>query len=196
LSASWPCRRFVTHFAWLLLVAVVAVSEANAAALTASWTDNSSGQAAFEVDRRAQNEFDFSKIADVPPGSQSYVDSSVVEGVTYCYRVRAYTDGGQSTYSSEACALAPVATLAPPSFVLFVTKSGTGSGGIISSGTVLCDSNCRAAFLPPPDRTITLTAVPAAGSRFVGWGGGCSGTGPCTVAGNTTVAVVAVFDRI
>ncbi len=196
MSASWPCRRFVTHFAWLLLVAVVAVSEANAAVLTASWTDNSSGQAAFEVDRRAQNEFDFSKIADVPPGSLSYVDSSVVEGVTYCYRVRAYTDGGQSTYSNEACALAPVATLAPPIFVLFVTKFGTGSGGIVSSGTVLCDPNCTAAFLPPPDRTITLTAVPAAGSRFVGWGGGCSGTGPCTVAGNTTVAVVAIFDRI
>jgi len=195
LSASWPARFALTHFAWLLLVPAAFVSDAAAAELTASWADNSGGQAAFEIERRAENEFAFSKIADVPPGSQSYVDSNVTEAVTYCYRVRASTSAGQSPYSNEACAFAPGATLAPPSFVLFVIKSGTGNGGIVSGRTVLCDSNCKAAFLPP-EGTITLTAVPAAGSRFVGWGGGCSGTGPCTVAGNTTVAVVAIFDPI
>ena len=89
MSASWPCRRWLTRFAWLLLVAVAAISPADAAELTASWIDNSSGEAAFEIERRAENEFDFSKIADVPAGSQSYVDSNVSEFVVYCYRIRA-----------------------------------------------------------------------------------------------------------
>jgi len=187
----------LTHFAWLLpLVVAAAVSDAAAAQLTASWTDNSSGRAAFEIDRRAQNEFDFSKIADVPAGSQSYVDPSVLEGVSYCYRVRAYTDAGQSPYSDEACGSAPVPAVAQqPGFMLSITKAGTGNGGIVSGGTELCGSSCTATFFPPGG-VITLTAVPAPGSSFVGWSGGCSGTGPCTVVSNTTVAVTAIFNRM
>jgi hypothetical protein len=188
----------LTHFAWLLpLVAALTLSDlAGAAQLTASWADNSAGQAAFEIDRRAQNEFDFSKIADLPAGSQSYVDSSVLEGVTYCYRVRAYTDGGESPYSDEACAFAPVSAVVQTSdFMLWITKAGTGTGGIVSASSEVCASSCTATFFPPGG-VITLTAVPAAGSRFVGWSGACSGTGPCTVMGNTTVAVTATFNRI
>jgi len=195
LSASWSCRRFLTLFAWPLLVAVAAVSEADAAQLTASWIDNSSAQAAFEVDRRAENEFDFSKIADVPAGSQTYVDSSVIDGVTYCYRVRAYTNYGVSPYSDQACGMTVAPTAPQPGFTLWITKAGSGSGGIVSSGTMLCDATCTATFFPPGG-AITLTAVPAPGSRFVGWSGGCSGTGSCTVVGNITVAVTATFNSV
>src|SRR5262249_33701489 len=117
-----------THIAWLLLLLVATVvSDAAAAQLTASWTDNSAGLAAFEITRRAENEFDFSSIATVPAGSQSYVDSGVLEGVTYCYRVRAYTDAGQSADSDQACASVPVAAVVhQPAFMLWVTKAGSG----------------------------------------------------------------------
>src|SRR5262249_32606909 len=141
-------------------------------------------------------EFDFSKVASLPAGSQSYVDSSVLEGVTYCYRIRAYTDAGQSPYSGEACASVPVAAaVKQPVFMLWVTKAGSGNGGIGSGGTELCGWKCTATFFPPGG-VITLTAVPAPGSTFVGWSGGCSGTGPCTVIGNTAVAVTATFNRM
>src|SRR5258705_96371 len=41
---------------------------------------------------------------------------------------------------------------------------------------------------------ITLTATPSTGSTFTGWsGGGCSGTAPCTLAGNASVTVTATF---
>src|SRR5213079_2684458 len=41
---------------------------------------------------------------------------------------------------------------------------------------------------------VTLTATPATGSTFTGWsGGGCSGTGPCTVTIAAPTTVTATF---
>jgi len=199
LSASWWTRTALVHFAWLLVIAATGVSDVAAAQLTASWIDNSSGQAAFELDRRAENDFAFSKIADVPPSSQSYVDSDIVEGVTYCYRVRAYTDFGASPYSDEACgsvaSTVTTSTDVPSSFTLTINNVGPGSGVVSSpSGPLACWWSCSATFAA--GTIVTLNAMPAAGSTFVGWSGGCSGTGPCMVTGNTAVAVTATFSRM
>jgi Divergent InlB B-repeat domain len=200
LNASWWSRSALAHFAWLLVIAATGVSDVAAAQLTASWVDNSSGQAAFELVRRAENDFAFSKIADVPAGSQGYVDSGVVEGVTYCYRIRAYTDFGASPYSDEACGSVVASTVGtstdvPSTFTLTINNVGPGSGVISSaSGPLACWWSCSATFAS--GTIVTLNAMPAAGSRFVGWSGGCSGTGPCTVTGNTEVAVTATFSRI
>jgi len=200
LNASWWSRSALAHFAWLLVIAATGVSDVAAAHLTASWIDNSSGQAAFELDRRAENESAFSKIADVPAGSQGYVDSDVAEGVTYCYRIRAYTDFGASPYSDEACGSVVASTVAtstdvPSTFTLTINSVGPGSGVVSSaSGPLACWWSCSATFAA--GTIVTLNAMPAAGSRFVGWSGGCSGTGPCTVTGNTEVAVTATFSRI
>ncbi len=41
---------------------------------------------------------------------------------------------------------------------------------------------------------VTLTASAASGSTFAGWtGGGCTGTGPCTVTMNASTTVSATF---
>ena len=200
MNASWWSRSALAHFAWLLVIAATGVSDVAAAQLTASWIDNSSGQAGFELDRRAENEFAFSKIADVPAGSQGYVDSDVAEGVTYCYRIRAYTDSGASPYSDEACGSVVASTATPsadmPSiFTLSITNVGPGSGVVSSaSGPLACWWSCSATFAA--GTIVTLKAVAAAGSKFVGWSGGCSGTGPCTVTGNTAVSVTATFSRL
>lgn len=75
---------------------------------------------------------------------------------------------------------------------LAVTKSGDGSGTVTSEPAgILCGATCTARFLE--GETVTLSAAPAAGSRFAGWSGACSGTGPCEVEIDETQSVGAEF---
>ncbi|GAA1934834.1 hypothetical protein GCM10009815_31860 [Nocardioides marmoribigeumensis] len=77
--------------------------------------------------------------------------------------------------------------------VLSVTRSGSGSGTVTSNPAGIdCGSTCSAAYAD--GTSVTLSATPAAGSRFAGWsGGGCSGTGTCVVTVGPGVTVTATF---
>jgi len=58
--------------------------------------------------------------------------------------------------------------------------SVTGGGSVTGTG-INCGTDCREAY--PQDSSVTLTATPATGQVFSGWGGACSGTAStCTVA--------------
>src|SRR6267142_1160282 len=75
---------------------------------------------------------------------------------------------------------------------LQVTRQGTGSGTVSSGdGSINCGSTCSASF--NSGTMVTLTATPAAGSRFDGWGGACSGTAACVVTMNSAQTVSATF---
>lgn len=77
--------------------------------------------------------------------------------------------------------------------VIWLETTGLGAGKVTSApGGVSWPQNRGAAF--PAGSQVTLTATPDAGSKFVGWsGGGCSGTGDCTVTVNGRVDVQAQF---
>jgi hypothetical protein len=79
-------------------------------------------------------------------------------------------------------------------FNLTVTKNGTGGGIVVSSPAGIdCGSTCQAVF--GSGTSVVLTATAASGSTFAGWtGGGCSGTGTCTVSDESTVT--ATFNTI
>jgi len=77
-------------------------------------------------------------------------------------------------------------------YTLTVTKSGTGSGTVISSPAgINCGSDCSEAY--NPGTSVTLTATTASGSTFGGWSGACSGTGGCSVTMNSDKTVTATF---
>lgn len=85
--------------------------------------------------------------------------------------------------------------LAPPHNVTLdvtIDLAGTGSG-IVSSNPagIDCGGDCSQNYLA--GALVTLTAAPASGSVFVGWGGACSGSGGCVVAMNTDRSVIAKF---
>jgi ribosomal protein S5 len=78
-----------------------------------------------------------------------------------------------------------------PSFTLSVNK--TGNGTVTSSPAGIdCGATCGAAFVQ--GTIVTLSASPAAGSSFSGWsGGGCAGTGGCTITMSAATTVTATF---
>ena len=54
-----------------------------------------------------------------------------------------------------------------------------------------CGSDCSENYTS--GTSVTLTAAPASGSLFSGWGGACAGTGGCTVAMSAAKSVTATF---
>jgi hypothetical protein len=79
--------------------------------------------------------------------------------------------------------------------VLTVAKAGSGSGTVTSTPAGIdCGAACTATFAS--GTAVSLVATPAAGSTFAGWGGACSGTGPCVVGLTAATTVTATFNPI
>lgn len=75
---------------------------------------------------------------------------------------------------------------------LTITHFGNGSGTVTSAPAgIHCGADCSEAFAN--GTVVSLTATPASGSTFVGWTGGCTGAGACSVTMNASITVTAVF---
>jgi len=86
-----------------------------------------------------------------------------------------------------------VFALSPTSANYTLTVSLTGNGTVTSTdGLIHCPGTCSQFY--PNGTQVTLTAAPGSDSMFGGWsGGGCTGTGPCTVTVNQNLSVGAPF---
>lgn len=103
---------------------------------------------------------------------------------------------GNSTYNVST---SPVLTqtVNATSFLLSVTKAGTGIGQVTSSpaGIDTGTSNNSATF--NAGQAVTLTASAQSGSSFAGWtGGGCGVTPTCVIILNAVTSVTATFNII
>ena len=75
---------------------------------------------------------------------------------------------------------------------LAVSLSGSGTGIVSSQPSgIVCGGDCSESFAH--GTSVKLTATPANGSSFTGWGGSCSGTGACQVTLNKASSVTAYF---
>ncbi len=75
---------------------------------------------------------------------------------------------------------------------LHVTRTGTGSGIVVSSPAgITCGVDCTETL--GYGTVITLTSTPATGSTFTGWSGACTGSGACVVTMNGAKNVTATF---
>jgi fibronectin type 3 domain-containing protein len=98
-----------------------------------SWTDNSSDEDGFRIDRKTGAGGTYSQIAQVGAGTTSYQNTGLAAGTTYYYRVRAYNGAGNSAYSNEANA---------------TTQSGGGSTTLNPTADACTQSDdCTAASL-------------------------------------------------
>lgn len=134
----------------------------------------------------------------IVPGSYSwdFGDTHTGSGVTtshtfalageYTVTLTVKDDGGFSYSTSRK-----VTVTSTPHRTLTVSLAGSGSGTVAGSG-ISCPGTCSHSY--PKGESVTLTATPASGSTFSGWsGGGCSGTGTCSVTMNAKQAVTASF---
>jgi hypothetical protein len=152
--------------------------EGSAGSLQLSWTDNSTNESGFKIERKTGGAGTFAQIAAVAVDTTSYNDTGLIDGDTYCYRLFAFNVTDNSTYSNESCGVAnsPVQT-----YTLTVTKVGTGSGTVTSAPAgINCGTDCAEVYNSGAAVTLMATANP--GSVFAGWSS--SNCGSFAIAAN------------
>jgi fibronectin type 3 domain-containing protein len=76
-----------------------------------AWIDAANNEDGFKVERSTDG-ITFVQVGTVPANTVTYMDTTVVGGLTYTYRVRAFNAAGDSMYSNTATAVV-AATAAP-----------------------------------------------------------------------------------
>ena len=78
----------------------------------------------------------------------------------------------------------------PPPRTLNVALPGAGSGTVTGPG-INCPGDCSETYAS--GTAVTLVATTGTGAHFGGWGGACSGTGPCQLTMSADKSVTANF---
>ena len=122
--------------------------------------------------------------------------SGLSPGTTYHFALDTVTEPhaeNQNTVVSERTGEVTAATAAGGVGWYGLTVVRRGPGTVSSSpGGIACGGVCSATYAPATP--VTLTAVPDAGSAFLGWGGPCTGTdATCALTMDAAKAVTASF---
>jgi hypothetical protein len=85
------------------------------AEINLTWNDNSDNELGFKIERKTSSS-EFSEIASLPKNSTSYQDNNVSAGITYYYRIKAYSVNGDS-YSNTDDEVVPDTSPDPPGYL-------------------------------------------------------------------------------
>ncbi len=163
------------------------------------WADRSAIETGFRIQRRELGKA-FETIADVPAGTEEYLDETLAAATSYIYRVRALGQPNRcikhSKYSQERMVSSKGGVR-----VLSITNGGTGRGFVRS---VPAGINCgvlkaSCAYEFPVGTTVRLIAKPGKNSRFKGWFGAsvCSNSlDDCVVRMGQNRSISTKFKRI
>jgi hypothetical protein len=100
---------------------------ASSTQINLSWTDNSSNETAFKVERGPASSGPWTQIGTT--AGASYADSGLAASTAYFYRTRAYNASGDSGYSNTAAATTPAAA-APPAAPASLSATAISSSEI------------------------------------------------------------------
>jgi hypothetical protein len=91
----------------------LAATASNSSQINLSWTDNSSNESGFKIERSPNGVDGWTQIATTSAGVNTYQDLGRSPSTTYFYRVRSYNGAGDSLYSNVDDATTPAAPQAP-----------------------------------------------------------------------------------
>ncbi|MBE2215805.1 MAG: hypothetical protein IAE82_18165 [Opitutaceae bacterium] len=181
----------------LALVATLALGwmpDASAAQFTLTWSDNSTNETGFRIERAAglSATSGFAEIATVGANTTSFVDAGLPNSAPYSYRLRAYNSAGNSGYSNVATGTTPaVASNSAPTLsnIADQTLSAGSSTGAISFS--VSDIETAATSLVVSRSSSNTTLIPVA--NIVLGGSGSSRTVTITpAAGQSGTATITI----
>jgi hypothetical protein len=153
-----------------------------------AWTDNSSNESGFRIQRAAGSAGPWTQIAIVGAGIKSYANTGLAASTMYYYRVCAYNRKGDSSYANIASATTLPA--AACTYSLSATSASFAAAG--GSGSVSVTAGAGCAWTAASGASwITITAgTSGSGNGTVSYSvapntSGCTRTGPLTIAGQT-----------
>ncbi|MBN1671106.1 MAG: fibronectin type III domain-containing protein, partial [Kiritimatiellae bacterium] len=100
-------------------------SATSSTAITITWTDNSSNETGFKLDRRQSGTDAWVRITQTGANVTRYTDSGLSAGTQYYYMVKATSSAGDSDYSNVAAATTAEGLPAQPSGVAATALSTT-----------------------------------------------------------------------
>jgi hypothetical protein len=71
------------------------------------WEDYASDEDGFYIERKMEANGSYVRIAAVAANTTSYVDTDLMSGILYCYRVLAFNSEEDSDHSNEVCSISP-----------------------------------------------------------------------------------------
>ncbi len=125
------CRTIIV-IATVLAAGVALADRVEAASLRLGWSDNSSNESGFKIERRAAGG-SYAQLTTVGANVTSYTDSGLTSGRTYCYIVRAFNSAGTSVPTKEACATTASTSTSSSTSSSTTTTTSTGTTGSTST---------------------------------------------------------------
>jgi predicted phage tail protein len=128
-----------------------------------TWSDNSSNETGFELERGAPDAGTFTKVATLDPDLKKHTDTGLTKDTSYVYRLRSFNSAGASPYTLPATAKTYITNdmLAPsvPADVVAVADSSTS---ITITWTASTDDISGIASYRILQNTIEVASIPAA----------------------------------
>ncbi len=112
------------------------VSLVNDSSVSVSWNDNSDNEDGFRVLRKEGDNGVWVELVEVSPNVNLYVDTNIVSGVSYSYRVAAFNEGGEES-PAEKSFKSPV----PGRLINISTRGLVETGDNVMIGSFIIQGN-------------------------------------------------------